>query len=120
MIDLMNQRLELISTSHRVGVRLRWRRSGELDATKSRLVELLGKQPALRTPDENEILRAAPSQRLADARTDEPDAPYRELIARSLDYKRWHNLDVMVTRPEAPESRLSRRTIIGGQRGSSQ
>ena len=112
LIDLMNQRLSTVATAHRVGVRLRWRRSPELDEATSTMVGLLAKQPDLRTTDENDAVRAALSQRLEDARADEPDAPYRQLIAHTLDYKQWHDLDVMVTRPEAPEARLSRRTPL--------
>ena len=112
LIDLMNRRLSTVATAHRVGVRLRWRRSPELDEATSRMVELLAKQPDLRTTDENDAVRAALSRRLEDARADGPDAPYRQLIAHTLDYKQWHDLDVMVTRPEAPEVRLSRRTPL--------
>lgn len=112
LIALMNQRLGSVSTAHRVGVRLRWRRSPELDQATSRMVELLAKQPDLRTPDENDAVRAALSERLEEARADEPDASYRQLIAQTLDYKQWHDLDVMVTRPEAAESRLSKRTPL--------
>ena len=112
MVELMNHRLASVATAHRVGVRLRWRRSPELDAATSRMVGLLAKQPDLRTPEENEAVRQALSERLAEARSSEPDAAYRELIAQTLDYKQWHNMDVMVTRPEAPESRLSRRTPL--------
>ena len=112
LIDLMNQRLSSVATAHRVGVRLRWRRSPELDQSTSRMVELLAKQPDLRTPDENDAVRAALSERLEEARADEPDASYRQLIAQTLDYKQWHDLDVMVTRPEAAEARLTKRTPL--------
>ena len=112
LIDLTNERLRSVVTAHRVGVRLRWRRSPELDAPTKRMVELLAKPPDMRTPDEIAEVRDALSQRLDAARADEPDASYRQLIAETLDYKTWHDLDVMVTRPEAPEGRLNRRTPL--------
>ncbi|WP_419862701.1 TIGR02680 family protein [Candidatus Poriferisodalis sp.] len=112
LIERTNERLATVSTAHRVGVRLRWRRSPELDDSTARMVELLAKPPDLRTPDENSEVRDALTQRLDTARSDDPDAPYRQLIAETLDYKTWHDLDVMVTRPEAPERRLSRRTPL--------
>ncbi len=112
LIELTNGRLRSVATAHRVGVRLRWRRSPELDDPTARMVDLLAKPPDLRTPDENSEVRDALTQRLDTARADEPDAPYRHLIAETLDYKRWHDLDVMVTRPEAPERKLSRRTPL--------
>ena len=112
LIELTNERLRSVATAHRVGVRLRWRRSPELDASTKRMVELLAKPPDLRTPDEIAEVRDALSQRLDAARADEPDVSYRQLIAETLDYKTWHELAVMVTRPEAPEGRLSRRTPL--------
>lgn len=112
LIELTNERLRSVATAHRVGVRLRWRRSPELDTATKRMVELLAKPPDLRTPDEIAEVREALSQRLDAARAEEPDVPYRQLIAETLDYKTWHELAVMVTRPEAPEGRLSRRTPL--------
>lgn len=112
LVALTNERLRTVSTAHRVGVRLRWRRSPELDDSTARMVDLLARPPDLRTHDENSEVRNALTQRLDTARADEPDAPYRQLIAETLDYKTWHDLDVMVTRPEAPERRLSRRTPL--------
>jgi len=112
LIDLTNERLRSVATAHRVGVRLRWRRSPELDAPTRRMVELLAKPPDLRTFDEIAEIRDALSQRLDAARADQPDASYRQLIAETLDYKTWHELHVMVTRPEKPEARLSRRTPL--------
>ena len=112
LIDLTNERLRSVATAHRVGVRLRWRRSPELDAPTRRMVELLAKPPDLRTHDEIAEVRDALSQRLDAARADQPDASYRQLIAETLDYKTWHELHVMVTRPEAPEARLNRRTPL--------
>ena len=111
-IELMNQRLGKIETAHRVGVRLRWRRSRDLDPAIARMVDLLAKPPDLRTASETDEVRAALAARLAEARADEPDAPYRQLIARTLNYKSWHDLDVMIRRPEASEARLSRRTRL--------
>ncbi len=111
-IGLINQRLGKIETAHRVGVRLRWRRSRELDPATARMVDLLEKPPDLRTAPETDEVRAALAARLAEARADEPDAPYRQLIARTLNYKSWHDLDVMIRRPEASEARLSRRTRL--------
>ncbi len=112
LIELTNERLRSVATAHRVGVRLRWRRSPELDASTARMVELLAKPPDLRTFEQNAEVRDALSQRLDAARADQPDVSYRQLIAATLDYKTWHDLAVMVTRPEEPERRLGRRTPL--------
>ena len=62
LVDLMNRRLGAVATAHHVGVRLRWRRSRELDDATARLVELLAKQPDLRSEDEGHELREALSE----------------------------------------------------------
>ena len=112
LIDRMNQHLESVTTAHEVGVRLRWRRSRELDPDTARLVELLSKVPDLRTDDEELELRHALSTRLDQARAEQPDVAFRQLIADTLDYKRWHELAVMVHRADMPDRKLSRKTPL--------
>ena len=111
LVEHMNTRLGAVATAHRVGVRLRWRRSGELDDATARMVELLAKKPDVRTEDETAELRRALSDRLDAARAEQPDLSYRQLIAETLDYKQWHEMAVMVRRGSG-ESRLSRATPL--------
>ncbi|MDE0196501.1 MAG: hypothetical protein OXP08_13220, partial [bacterium] len=111
-VDLMNGRLTSVATAHDVGVRLRWRRSPELDAPTARMVELLATRPDLRLEEDEHELRSLLSARLAEARNLEPDVPYRQLVAGTLDYKLWHELTVMVQRGGGSETRLSRRTPL--------
>lgn len=110
-VHLMNGRLTSVATAHDVGVRLRWRRSPELDAPTARMVDLLATRPDLRLEEDEHELRSLLSARLAEARNLEPDVPYRQLIADTLDYKLWHELAVMVQRGGS-ETRLSRRTPL--------
>lgn len=112
LVELMNQRLRPVTTAHQVGVRLRWRRSAELDRTTARMVDLLSKRPDLRTEEEEIELRRALSERLDEARALEPDVAYRQLIADTLDYKKWHEMSVMVRRSGSRETKLSRRTPL--------
>ncbi|MCY3924882.1 MAG: TIGR02680 family protein [bacterium] len=111
-VHLMNERLDSVATAHDVGVRLRWRRSPELDAPTARMVELLATRPDLRLEEDEHELRSLLSVRLDEARTLEPDVPYRQLIAATLDYKQWYELAVMVQRGGGSEARLSRRTPL--------
>ena len=111
LVGLMNQRLGEVATAHRVGVRLRWRRSRELDEPTCRMVELLAKRPDLRTDDEDLELRQVLSGRLDEARAEQPELPYRQLIAATLDYKQWHEMAVIVRRG-GHEARLSRSTPL--------
>ena len=112
LVKLMNERLGSVSTAHQVGVRLRWRRSPELDPPTARLVELLGTRPDLRIEEDERELRGALSDRLDEARVLQPDVPYRQLIADTLDYKQWHEMSVMLHREGDKVTRLGRRTPL--------
>ena len=112
LVRLMNQRLGTVATAHEVGVRLRWRRSPELDPTTARMVDLLATRPDLRLEEDERELRRALSDRLDEARALQPDIPYRQLIADTLDYKQWHEMSVMLRREGGKETRLNRRTPL--------
>ncbi len=112
LVERMNERLGAVRTAHDVGIRLRWRRSGELDTATNRMIDLLTKLPDLRTDDDESALRQALSDHLREARALQPDIPYRQLISKALDYKRWHDMAVMVRRPGHDEKRLSRNTPL--------
>ena len=112
LVERMNERLGAVRTAHDVGVRLRWRRSGELEPATNSMIDLLTKLPDLRTEDDESELRRALSAHLQEARALQPDVPYRQLISEALDYKQWHDMAVMVQRPGDKERRLSRNTPL--------
>ena len=111
LVNLMNERLATVRTAHEIGVRLRWRPSPELDPETARMADLLGIVPDLRTEEDERELRQLLSARLDEARRLQPDVPYRQLIAATLDYKQWHELSVIVRRGER-ETVLGRRTQL--------
>jgi len=111
LIELMNQRLGGVTTAHLVGVSLRWRRRRDLDQATARMVDLLASVPDLRSEEDERVLRRMLSQRLDEARAEEPDAPYRQVIAQTLDYKQWHELAIMLNR-DGKQAKLSRRTPL--------
>ena len=112
LVELMNRRLEDVTTAHDVGVQLRWRRSPELDPTTKRMVELMARQPDLRTEEQENELRQALSEQIRQARAMHPDIPYRQLIAETLDYKQWHDMSVMLHRANSRPRKLGRRTPL--------
>ena len=112
LIDLMNTRLGVIATAHGIGVRLRWRHDPELEPGMQRMIELLSRVPDLRTDDDEAELRVLLSQRLETVRREQPETPYRQLIAETLDYRRWFELSVMLRRGERPETKLTRSTPL--------
>jgi uncharacterized protein (TIGR02680 family) len=112
LISRMNRRLDQVTTSHGIGVSLRWRRRDGLDPDLAVMVDLLAKPPDLRTSEADEQLRSSLSSRLDQARRDDPEAPYRDLISHVLDYRSWHEITVLVRRPGRTDERLSRRTNL--------
>lgn len=111
LIKRMNQRLSTVKTTHGIGVELRWRRRDDLDPGFATTVGFLAKLPDLRTADEDRALVEALGQRIDEAHRDDPSTPYRELIARVLDYRDWHQMTIILHRAGRTE-RLGRRTHL--------
>jgi uncharacterized protein (TIGR02680 family) len=112
LVELMNRRLAAVRTSHGIGVSLRWRRRDDLDATHADMVALLAKTPDLRPVEEDRRLSGMVADRIAQARADDPEAGYRDLIARVLDYRRWYRMGLVLHRPGRPDERLKRGTAL--------
>ena len=112
LVDLMNKRLATVTTAHGIGASLRWRRRDDLDQELSTTIDLLAKPPDLRTAEEDRALAAALSTRIDRARQNEPEAPYRSLIAAVLDYRAWHTMSVLILRTGDTPKLLSRRTAL--------
>ncbi len=112
LIQRMNDRLKTVTSSHGIGVKLRWRQSQELDTTVSDTVEILAKRPDLRSEAEEQQLRSSLAHSLEEARRMAPDAPYRDLIATVFDYRSWHEMAILLRRGDEPMKRLTRRTPL--------
>jgi hypothetical protein len=112
LVGHMNDRLALVETAHGIRVSLKWARRDDLDDELGGMIDLLARPPDLRTPDDDERLIAHISRRIDDARAEEPEAPYRDLIAAVLDYRRWHEMRLMLHRPGQAPQRLGRRTAL--------
>jgi len=112
LVALMNERLDTVTTSHGIGAGLRWRRKADTDPALAGTIDLLAKPPDLRTADENHALASAMSVRIEEARRLDPEVPYRQLIGEVLDYRRWHQMSVLIRRPGQAEERLTRRTPL--------
>lgn len=112
LIRRMNKRLDSITTSHGIGVSIRWRRRDGLAPQLSEMIDLMAKPPDLRTPEEDLRLRAIISAQLDDARRENPEAAYTDLVGRILDYREWHEIILMLRRPGRTDERLSRRSAL--------
>lgn len=112
LIERMNSRLSSVTSTHGIGVKLRWRQSRELDDAVAQTVKILAKQPDLRSEAEEKTLREALASALDEERRLEPDAPYRQLISKVFDYRAWHQMDVLLRRGDDPQIRLTRGTPL--------
>ena len=108
LVKLMNKRLSTVKTAHGIGTSLRWRRRDDVAQELAGLVDLLAKTPDHRDAEEDAQLATALSSRIDTARRDDPEATYRDLIARVLDYRQWYEMTVMVHRPGETPRPLAR------------
>ena len=112
LVRLMNKRLDRVTTAHGIGAKLTWKRKAELDQDLNAIIELLARPPDLRTADEDALLSQALSARIEQARQLDPERRYRDLIVDVLDYRRWHEMSVLIRRPGRNDERLTRRTPL--------
>ncbi|MFD5861483.1 TIGR02680 family protein [Streptomyces chartreusis] len=109
----MNASLRSITTSHGIGVRLRWNLAEDAGHPIARIKELIARDArVLRTQEQEELIE------LLKARVDErfradPQAGYTAHLRDALDYRSWHTLEVFITGPEpGRDRRLSRRARL--------
>ena len=72
LVARMNRRLDTITTSHGIGVSLRWRRRDDLDPDLAGTIDLLATPPDLRTAEQDAALHDALSARIDTARREAP------------------------------------------------
>ena len=116
MVRRMNEILGPIRTTQQIGASLRWQRKRDLDDETAHMVDLLAKQPGMRSHEETTQLRSALSGQLQAAREENPDADYAELIADVLDYKQWHGMTVFYHRGSERRKLHSRSPLSEGEK----
>ncbi|MFC5060907.1 SbcC/MukB-like Walker B domain-containing protein, partial [Actinomycetospora atypica] len=112
LVGRMNRILKGVTSSQGIGVRLEWRPRGDLDPATATALELLGKHPDLRTPEEDDQVREAVKGLVEQARTQDPEASYRSVIGDVLDYRTWHEMRIYLRRPNRNDELLTRRTTL--------
>jgi uncharacterized protein (TIGR02680 family) len=112
LVGRMNRILKGVTSSQGIGVRLEWRPRSDLDPDTATALELLGKHPDLRTPDEDDQVREAVKGLVEQARTQDPEASYRTVIGDVLDYRTWHEMRIYLRRPNRNDELLTRRTTL--------
>ena len=112
LVARMNRILKGVTSSQGIGVRLEWKPRGDLGPDTATALELLGKHPDLRTPEEDDQVREAVKGLVEQARTQDPEASYRTVIGDVLDYRTWHEMRIYLRRPNRNDELLTRRTTL--------
>ncbi|HEY2225916.1 TIGR02680 family protein [Actinomycetospora sp.] len=112
LVERINRILTGVTSSQGIGVRLEWKPRGDLDPDTATALELLGKHPDLRTPEEDDQVREAVKGLVELARTQDPEASYRTVIGEVLDYRTWHEMRIYLRRPNRNDELLTRRTTL--------
>ncbi|NMO91969.1 TIGR02680 family protein [Actinomycetospora sp. TBRC 11914] len=112
LVTRINGILRGVTSSQGIGVRLDWRPRSDLDPETATALELLGKHPDLRTPDEDDRVREAVKGLVEQARGQDPEASYRTVIGDVLDYRTWHEMRIYLRRPGRNDELLTRRTTL--------
>ena len=111
LIAAMREHLRKLSTASRIGVDIRWRPAPALNSDTTRMVELLSMLPDIRTDGEQKTLIRLLGGHLERSREDNPEMGYRQALSEALDYKKWHQLQVVVKRGRQTKL-LSRRNDL--------
>ncbi|MDL5154953.1 SbcC/MukB-like Walker B domain-containing protein [Actinomycetospora termitidis] len=112
LVERMNRILRGVTSSQGIGVRLQWRPRGDLESETATALELLGKHPDLRSPEEDDQVREAVKTLVEQARAADPEASYRTVISDVLDYRTWHEMRIYLRRPGRNDELLTRRTTL--------
>ena len=91
----MNDVLDTARSSQGVHVQLEWRPAPWLDESTTEALTLLRTPFAKRTPDQDERLQRAFTERIESERDSGQDG-YAEILTRALDYRGWYSFTVRV------------------------
>ncbi len=114
LVNVMNDTLDEVRSSHGIGARLHWELPKESDADIKAAAALLRQPSALRTREQSAQLRDALRRRIEEARLADPSAGYALHLRTALDYRAWFAFKVKVTDAANPDRErvLSHRTAL--------
>lgn len=113
LIKAMNASLASIRTSHGIGVKLRWELVAERDSQVARVRDLVRTADDVRPADDTIELTDLLKSMVSDAFLTDQSAGYAAHLTAAMDYRTWHEVQVIITGP-APgqERRISRRAKL--------
>lgn len=113
-------RARRLSSGQTVGVA--WRPDDTVGADWKQVHRLLDQDPAHFGPDQLDALRRHFAAEIKAARATDPQAPYRELLADVLDYRRWRRFELSLVEADgsqAPLTRARHARLSGGEKAAS-
>ncbi|MEV4173874.1 TIGR02680 family protein [Nonomuraea sp. NPDC049709] len=113
LIKAMNTSLSGISTSHGIGVRLRWNLADHVGPAVARIRTLVSTADDVRSPEQTRELTDLLNAQVNEEFATDPTAGYATHLRSALDYRAWHEVEVIITGPEpGRERKISRRAKL--------
>ncbi|MET7636851.1 TIGR02680 family protein [Streptomyces sp. NPDC005078] len=113
LIKAMNTSLKPITTSHGIGVKIRWRLADAANEHVTRIKELMKRDVHMLREAESEELISRLQALVDTAYSADPQAGYATHLRMALDYRAWHVMDAYITGPEPDQERkISRRAKL--------
>ncbi|MFI2040873.1 TIGR02680 family protein [Streptomyces bottropensis] len=113
LIKAMNTSLQPITTSHGIGVKIRWRLADSANEHITRIKELMKRDVHVLREAESEELISRLKALVDAAYSNDPQAGYATHLHTALDYRAWHVVDAFITGPEpGQERKISRRAKL--------
>ncbi|WP_433421159.1 TIGR02680 family protein [Microtetraspora malaysiensis] len=108
LIRRMNAEMRSRRMSSGTTVGVSWQLSDNLDDEQRAVCGLLDADAARLGPDELTRMRGHFATQIKNARARERETPYKELLSKVLDYRRWRQFTFQLIRPGGAEERLTR------------
>jgi hypothetical protein len=108
LIRRMNTEMRSRKMSSGTTVGVSWQLADSLEDEQRAVCGLLDADAARLGPDELTRMRGHFATQIKNARARERELPYRELLTKVLDYRRWRQFAFQLVRPGGPEERLTR------------
>jgi hypothetical protein len=113
LVDAMNASLATIRTSHGIGVKLRWILAEEPGSPVARIRTLVTTAGDVRPIEQTAELSTLLKDRVNAAFETDKTAGYATHLKAALDYRAWHEVEVIITGPEKnQERRIARRAKL--------
>ena len=108
LVRAMDTQMRARRMSSGLTVGVGWQLAEDLDAGQREACGLLEKDPARLNPAQLTTLRRHFATRIRAERAQAPELPYRELLAKVLDYRQWHTFKFALHRPGGVTEQLTR------------